>query len=131
MVTAGVEAATGLALLALPTLTARLLLDAALDGAAALIVARIAGAALLSLAVAFWLARDEGPGRAVRGLIAAMVVYNCAAIAVLAYAGLVAALAGVLLWPAVALHSALVIWCIACMRGSPTVVPAALVDHAG
>jgi hypothetical protein len=117
MLTAAIETATGLALLASPPLTAGLLLGTSLDGAAAAIVGRIAGAALLSLGVAFWLARDDGPSRAVLGLINAMLVYNCAAVAVLAYAGAGVGLAGVLLWPAVVLHSVLAIWCVWCMRG--------------
>ena len=117
MVTAGIEAATGLGLLASPALIARVLLGTPLDGAPGAIVARIAGAALVSLGVVFWFARDEGASRAVRGPITAMLVYNGAAVAILAYAGAGAGLAGVLLWPAVALHSVLAIWCVGSLRG--------------
>jgi hypothetical protein len=92
---------------------AGLLLGASLDAPAALIVGRIAGAALLSLGGACWLARDDGPSRALRGLVAATLLYNCTAIAVLAHAGAVVGLVGVLMWPAVALHAALAVWCIA------------------
>ena len=93
-----------------------MLLGAALDAAPALIVGRIAGAALLSLGVACWLARDDGPSRALRGLVAAMLLYNCVAVAVLANAGAGMRLVGVLMWPAVALHAGLAVWCIACLR---------------
>ena len=110
IVTALVETATGLMLLVSPTLVVAFLLGASLDAPAALIVGRIAGAALLSLGVACWLARDDGPSLALRGLIAAMLLYNCAAAAVLAHAGAVVGLVGVLMWPAVALHAALAIW---------------------
>jgi hypothetical protein len=116
IVTALVETATGLMLLISPTLVAGLLLGASLDAPAALVVARMAGAALLSLGCACWLARDEGPNRAVRGLVAAMLLYNGVAVAVLANAGAGARLVGVLTWPAVALHAALAGWCIACLR---------------
>jgi len=109
IVTALVETATGLMLLVSPTLVVAFLLGASLDAPAALVVGRIAGAALLSLGVACWLARD-GLSLALRGLIAAMLLYNCAVAAVLAHAGAVVGFVGVLLWPAVALHAALAVW---------------------
>ena len=119
IVTALVETPIGLMLLLSPQLVAGLLLGASLDAPAALIVGRIAGAALLSLGGACWLARDDRPGLALRGLIAAMLLYNCAALGVLAHAGAVMGLAGVLMWPAVAVHAALVVWCVACLRRGP------------
>jgi hypothetical protein len=114
IVTAALETPLGLMLLVSPRLVVRLLLGVSLDAPAALIVCRIAGAALLSLGAACWLAREDRPGLApARGLIAAILLYNCAAVAVLAHAGAVVGLVGVLLWPAVALHTALAVWCIA------------------
>ena len=110
IVTALVETPIGVMLLVSPPLVARLLLGASLDPPAASIVGRIAGAALLSLSAACWLARDDGPSRARRGLVGAMLLYNCAAAAVLAHAGAVVGFAGILLWPAVALHVALAVW---------------------
>ena len=115
VVTALAEAGVGLTLLLSPPFVTGLLLGVSLDPPAALIVGRIAGAALLSLGGACWLARDDGPSRARRGLIAAMLLYNSAAAAVLANAGAGARL-GVLMWPAVALHAVLAVWCIACLR---------------
>jgi hypothetical protein len=116
IVTALVETATGLMLLVSPPLVAAFLLGASLDAPAALVVARIAGAGLLSLGCACWLARNDGPNRAVPGLVAAMLLYNSVAVAVLANAGAGARLVGVLTWPAVALHAALAVWCIASLR---------------
>jgi len=84
IVTALVETATGLMLLVAPQLVIAFLLGALLDASAALVVARIAGAALLSLGGACWLARDEAASRARRGLVAAMLLYNGVAVAVLA-----------------------------------------------
>jgi hypothetical protein len=115
-VTAFAEAGVGLTLLLSPPLVAGLLLGVSLDAPAALIVGRIAGAALLSLGGACWLARDDGPSRARRGLVAAMLLYNCTAGAVLAIAGGGLKLVGVLMWPAVALHAVLAVWCIAWFR---------------
>jgi hypothetical protein len=115
-VTAFAEAGVGLTLLLSPPLVAGLLLGVSLDAPAALIVGRIAGAALLSLGGACWLARDDGPSRARRGLVAAILLYNCTAGAVLAIAGGGLKLVGVLMWPAVALHAVLAVWCIAWFR---------------
>ena len=117
IVSALVETATGVLLLVAPTRVAALLLGASLDERAALVVARMAGAGLLSLGCACWFARDHGPTRAVRGLVAAMLLYNSAAVAVLANAG-AGGLVGTLTWPAVGLHAALGVWCIACLMSS-------------
>jgi hypothetical protein len=116
IVTAFVETATGFMLLVSPPLVIAFLLGASLDAPAARVVARMAGAALLSLGCACWLARNDGPNRAVPALVAAMLLYNGVAVAVLANAGAGAGLVGVLTWPAVALHAALAAWCIACLR---------------
>jgi len=116
IVTAFAEMPIGVMLLSSPALVVAFLLGASLDAPAALVVARMAGAALLSLGCACWLARDDGPNRAARGLVAAMLLYNSVAVAVLATAGAGARLVGVLTWPAVALHAGLAVWCIACLR---------------
>jgi len=114
--TAAVETATGLALLGLPSLVVSLLLGGSLETPAALVVARVTGEALLSLGTACWLARNDEKSRAAVGLVAAILLYNVAAVAVLAYAGLGAGLSGAGLWPAVLIHVALAVWCIARLR---------------
>jgi hypothetical protein len=119
IVTALIETATGVMLLVSPTLVVAFLLGASLDGAAPLVVARMAGAALVSLGCACWLARNDGPNRGVPGLVVAMLLYNSVAVAVLANAGAGARLVGVLTWPAIVLHAALAVWCIACLRSGP------------
>jgi len=116
VVTALVEAATGLALAISPSLPVALLLGSSLDAPAALTVARVGGAALLALGVACWLARDDEHSRAAGGLVAAMLLYNIAAVGLLAFAGIGSRLHGVGHWPAVVLHAALAVWCIACFR---------------
>jgi hypothetical protein len=110
-VTAIVEAGAGLALLAVPSMTASLLLGTPLDSPAAASLARVGGAAILALAIVCWLARRDAHSRASRGLIVAMVFYNFAVAAVLAFAGLADGLHGVLLWPAVVFHIAMGAWC--------------------
>ena len=114
--TAIFESATGLALLLAPALMVSLLFGVGLDAPIGLVVARIAGAALLALGVACWLARDEGRRRSVLGLIVALLLYNLAATVVLIHAGIGLKLSGIALWPAVVAHVALAIWCIACLR---------------
>ena len=118
--TAIIEAATGLGLMAVPSVVARLLLGSPLDTSAAVMLGRIAGAALLALGVACWLARDDTQSRAARGLVVAMLMYNLVATAVLAFAGIGLGLHGVVLWPAVVLHAVMAMWCIVCLRRSPS-----------
>ncbi len=116
--TAIIETATGLGLVAVPSVVVRLLLGSPLDTSAAVMLGRVAGAALLALGVACWLARDDTQSRATRGLVVAMLMYNIPATAVLAFAGIGLGLHGVALWPAVVLHAAMGAWCGACLRRS-------------
>ena len=116
--TAVIETATGLGLMAVPSVVVRLLLGSPLGTSAAVMLARVAGAALLALGVACWLARDDTQSRAARGLVVAMLMYNIPAAAVLAFAGIGLGLHGVALWPAVVLHAAMGAWCGACLRRS-------------
>jgi hypothetical protein len=115
-----IEAATGLAMIGAPSLVVRLLLGSPLDTSAAAMLGRVAGAALLALSVACWLARDDTHSRAARGLVAAMLLYNVAVAAFLAFASVGLSLHGVALWPAVVLHSAMTVWCVVCLRHSPS-----------
>jgi hypothetical protein len=117
-VTAVFEAGTGLALLVSPALVASVLIGAPFGTLADSVVGRVAGAALLALGLACWLARDDGPSRAAAGLIGSMLFYNVATIVVLAFAGLGWRLIGVGLWPAVVLHALMAVWCLACLRES-------------
>jgi hypothetical protein len=120
IVTAMIEIGAGLALMALPSEMAMLLLGSSLDAPAALTVARVAGAALIALGTACWLARCDGVSRAVTGLVAAILVYNLGAVAVLAYGGIGLGLTGVALWPAVVLHAGMAVWCIKLVAGKRT-----------
>jgi hypothetical protein len=91
------ELATGVALMAVPSLVGRLLLGAELAGVA-IPVARVFGIALIALGVACW------PGRTA---LCGMLTYNALAALYLAYVGLGGQWVGRLLWPAVVLHSVL------------------------
>jgi hypothetical protein len=87
------EAATGMALLIVPSLVGHLLLGAELTGIA-VIVARVAGIALVALSLACW------PGTPLIG----MLTYSAAVTLYLAYVGFAGGFSGILLWPAVVLH---------------------------
>jgi hypothetical protein len=111
-VTALVEGATGLVLVVLPSLLVTRLLGVSLEAPAATL-ARVAGVALLALAVACGFARlEDGRSRAVRGLVGAALLYNAGVAVVLAHAGVGQALAGIALWPTVLLHAAMAVWCV-------------------
>jgi hypothetical protein len=120
---AAIEAGAGLALTISPSLTALLLLGSALETPAGAAVGRVAGAALLSLGVACWLARHDQSSPAARGLIAAMLLYNMAAVGILAFVGMRSGSVGVGLWPVVVVHVAMATWCVGRMRvRSPSAV---------
>jgi hypothetical protein len=96
IVAAAGEAATGLALLIVPSLVGQLLLGEDLTGVA-IPVARVAGIALIGLGVACW------PGPPLVG----MLTYSALVALYLAYLGFAVGLTGIFLWPAVALHAIL------------------------
>ena len=113
IVTAIIEAGAGAALICSPSAIVMLLLGSPLDTPAAVALGRLAGVALLALAVACWLAHYDEQSHAARGVVSAMLLYNLGAVMVLASAGIRAPSVGIALWPAVALHAAMAAWCIA------------------
>jgi hypothetical protein len=96
--TAIAEAATGLGLLIVPSLVGQLLLGEPFTGVA-IPVARVAGIAILALAIACW------PGPPLVG----MLIYSALITLYFAYLGFAGGSAGALLWPAVGLHMVLTI----------------------
>ena len=104
------EAATGVALLIVPSLVVRLLLGEELTGIA-IPVARVAGIALIALAVACW------PGTQLVG----MLTYSAAVTLYLAYVGFAGGLTGILLWPTVVLHAILTVLLTRALTGDQVV----------
>jgi hypothetical protein len=96
------EAATGIALVVVPLLVARLLLGAEFSGVA-IIAGRVAGIALIALSVACW---PYGTGaRALCG----MLTYSALVTLYLLYVAISGKWVGPLLWPAVVLHAVLTV----------------------
>jgi hypothetical protein len=95
-VAAVVEAATGVALIVVPSLVGRLLLGAELTGVS-IPVARVAGIALIALGVACW------PGPPLVG----MLTYSALVTLYLLNLAVRGEWVGPLLWPAVVLHAVL------------------------
>lgn len=90
------EIVTGVGLIVVPSLVARLLLGAELTGVA-IPVARVLGIALVALGIACW------PGPALLG----MLTYSSFVTLYFLYLGLQGDWVGPLLWPALALHAVL------------------------
>jgi len=120
IVTAIIELGVGLALLSFPSATVALLLGSSLDAPAAVTLGGVAGAALLALGVANWLAQYDEQSCAARGLVSAMVLYNIGAVVILGVAGIRSQPVGIALWPAVVLHAAMTIWCVTSLLRKPT-----------
>ena len=67
-----------------------------------------------------WFASYEVQNRAARGLAYAMMLYNVGVILILGAAGLQSRPVGIALWPAVILHAAMSVWCVASLRSNPS-----------
>jgi hypothetical protein len=113
IITAIFEGVTGLVFLTIPRVIVPEFLGVALDTAAGMVAGRLAGAAILSLAVACWQARNGDRGGAATGLVAAMLFYNIVAALILVYAEVRLGLHGPMLWPAIVVHNVLAMWCAA------------------
>jgi hypothetical protein len=115
-----IEMVTGLGLIASPPMLAWLLLGSLIDAPPAIIIARIGGVALLSLGTACWFASRDENSPAAAGVMAAMVLYNCGAVILLAYAGIGLGLSGLGLWPSVLVHTVLAVGSIAYLKSRAT-----------
>jgi hypothetical protein len=104
MLSAAIEAATGLGLIAVPNLVARLLLGADLADSG-IAVARLTGIALVCLALACWPSGTEATPPAGRALF----TYNLLAALYLGYLRVGGGFVGYLLWPAFVLHAVLAV----------------------
>ena len=102
MLSAAIEAATGVALIAAPDFVAHVLLGAGLSGGG-IAVGRVGGFALLSLGLACWPGGDDATAHATWALF----TYNLLAALYLGYLRVGGGFVSYLLWPACALHALL------------------------
>ena len=116
IVTAALEAGAGIALMVQPSAIATLVVGAPLATPAAVSLVRVGAAALFALGAACWVARRDTRSIATSGLVAAMLLYNVGAIAVLAAAGFQLRPTGIALWAAVIVHGVMAAWCLASLR---------------
>ena len=119
IVTAVFETATGVLLLLVPAVVFAYLFGWREIVTETALMGRVAGAAVLGLGVASWLARTDAGSRARLGVLTGLLVYNVMAVVLLAFAGVVLSMVGLLLWPAVLYHVALTAWSVACLRRQP------------
>jgi hypothetical protein len=112
-VTALVEGSFGLSLAIVPSLVVPILLGTSLTDPGAILIARLAGAALITIAIACWLSRID-PRSPV--MVKVMLAYNIFSTTLLVYATLVERISGPGLWPAVLLHVGLLVWCVSSLR---------------
>ena len=106
VLTAAIEALTGLALIVHPSLVVQMLLKADLSNAG-ISLGRITGFALIALGVACWPRQDVSESQT--SALRAMLVYNVLAALYLTYLGIADRGAGVLLWPAALTHAVLAV----------------------
>jgi hypothetical protein len=104
MLSAGIEMATGVALIAAPSFVGHVLLGADLLNAGAA-VARVAGLGLLSLGVACWPGGSDRTPQVERALF----LYNLFTALYLGYLRIGAGFVSYLLWPACVVHALLAV----------------------
>src|SRR5215204_4879227 len=108
-ITALIEATTGLALAIIPSLLISILLGTSIKDSGAILISRLAGAALLTISIACWLLRNDTQSSV---MAKAMIAYNLFSIALLVYWVFVEKISGPGLWPAVIIHVLLLVWCL-------------------
>ena len=99
--TAVIEAFTGLGLIFFPTIIARILLNAELDGLPSILLAMVGGTAILSLACGAWLARYS-----IYSVIAIKIslLYNISVTLVLLFGVFKMGFGGIALWVVIVFH---------------------------
>src|SRR3954471_4685236 len=112
-ITGLIEGSTGLALAIVPSLVVSILLGTSLTDPGAILIGRLAGAALFTIAIACWLSRSDTRSSV---MVKAMLGYNIFSITLLVYAVLAERISGPGLWPTVLIHFGLLVWCLSSLR---------------
>lgn len=111
-VTSVVEALAGIFFLLAPATFISLLLGTSVVDPGSLIVARLAGIALIAMAFACWLSRVDLQSTV---MVKTMVMYNIGCVLLLTYAVLYERISGQGLWPAVLVHLTMLVWGVRCL----------------
>ena len=106
-----IEMGAGLLMVVLPSQLWKIVLGTTLSTPVELTLSRIAGVAVVALAISWWLARDDEQSHTLRGVVGGMLVFNAGVVIVLGYAGIVLGLSTILLWPFILIHLAMAVWC--------------------
>jgi hypothetical protein len=106
-VTAILEGITGVLLILVPHWVVSLLLSNTLEGTSGMIAARIAGIAIIFIALFCWFSRNDKNNP---NLMTSLLFYNFAIIAIFLDAIFVHKLSGFFLWLVVFAHTALGVW---------------------
>ena len=118
VVSAVMEIGAGLALLIAPAPSISLVLG--FSGTETAAIARLAGAALLSLGTACWWARHDDDSAASRALVRAMLVYNASVVGLVLSGGFGSLTP--LLWALALLHGAMALWSARIVIGQRTTI---------
>jgi len=114
-ITATFEGITALSLITIPMLFVSVLLGVPPTEPVGILVCRLTGIALLSLAIICWSYRTELDAG---GIIKAMLFYNIAASALLVYAWMTG-FTGLGIWPATSIHAGMAVWCVKSIQNRP------------
>ena len=107
-----IELGTGLGMLAIPSFVGEALLGSPFGTAIEPVIARVAGIALLALAVACWLLRNEGGIAPREGWSAPCCCITAAAPASWCTQAPAWGFNGTGFWPAVLAHAVMAVWCL-------------------
>lgn len=116
MVTAVSEGITGLLLLIIPEVLLKLLLGERATTPETIFYARCLGVVLVIFSAGCWLIRNQHGSARQNWFAVAALIYDLAAALLLAYLGLAHDMVGILLWPAVVLHTILAGWGALCHK---------------
>ena len=113
---AAIELGTGVGLLLAPSTVAELLLGQPLGSGVPLVVGRVAGIALIAIALVCWLENASDRAGAPIPLLTGLLAYNSVVPLLLIHSCMANRTSGIGLWPAVVLHLAFALWIAACIR---------------
>ena len=118
-ITGLIEGTTGLALAIMPSLFVSILLGTTMADSSAILIGRLAGAALITIGIACWLSRTQMHSFI---MVKAMMVYNILSITLLIYTVLFENISGPGLWPAIMVHVVLLVWCAVVVNRQSSIV---------